>query len=262
MKHTTGLSREQFDDIASAVHRAHPELAIAPRSRKGRPPLGFFRRVHLTIAYLRTNTTQAFLAEVFATSQSTVSRVIDAFTRAVGHVLSALVPTGDDLHPDRQLIIDGTLLPCWSWRSRRDLYSGKHRTTGLNVQVAADHHGALVYVSDPVPGRTHDSAALRATHILETIPAGADFSYIGDLGYLGLGMLTPTRTPPGGELTEQQKNVNKDLGRVRAAVEHAIAHLKTWRILHTDYRRPIDTFADTITAVIGLQFYREAGVAL
>jgi hypothetical protein len=27
--------------------------------------------------------------------------------------------------------------------------------------------------------------------------------------------------------------------------------------MHTDYRRPIDTFADTISAVIGLHFWRE-----
>jgi hypothetical protein len=26
--------------------------------------------------------------------------------------------------------------------------------------------------------------------------------------------------------------------------------------MHTDYRRPIDTFATTISAVIGLHFYR------
>jgi hypothetical protein len=37
-----------------------------------------------------------------------------------------------------------------------------------------------------------------------------------------------------------------------------IANLKTWRILHTDYRRPLATFTDSISAVIGLQFYRVA----
>ncbi len=28
--------------------------------------------------------------------------------------------------------------------------------------------------------------------------------------------------------------------------------------LHTDYLRPLSTFADTISAVVGLQFYRAA----
>ncbi|RBY74319.1 transposase, partial [Geodermatophilus sp. TF02-6] len=38
----------------------------------------------------------------------------------------------------------------------------------------------------------------------------------------------------------------------------AIAHLKTWRILHTDYRRPLNTFKETISAVIGLYFFAGA----
>ncbi|PPK64438.1 hypothetical protein CLV40_1191, partial [Actinokineospora auranticolor] len=42
---------------------------------------------------------------------------------------------------------------------------------------------------------------------------------------------------------------------IRVVVERAIAQLKTWRVLHTDYRRPINTFANTISAVIGLYFY-------
>jgi hypothetical protein len=44
------------------------------------------------------------------------------------------VPTADDLDPDAQYIVDGTLLPCWSWKDRPKLYSGKHKTTGVNVQ--------------------------------------------------------------------------------------------------------------------------------
>jgi hypothetical protein len=27
---------------------------------------------------------------------------------------------------------------------------------------------------------------------------------------------------------------------------------ETWRIMHTDYRRPLNTFATTISAVVGL----------
>jgi hypothetical protein len=33
-----------------------------------------------------------------------------------------------------------------------------------------------------------------------------------------------------------------------------IANFKTWRIMHTDYRRPIGPFPETISAVIGLHF--------
>jgi hypothetical protein len=45
------------------------------------------------------------------------------------------------------------------------------------------------------------------------------------------------------------------INKIRPVVEQAIANFKTWRILHTDYRRPISTFTTTISAVIGLYFY-------
>nr|WP_245614374.1 transposase family protein [Actinokineospora inagensis] len=52
-----------------------------------------------------------------------------------------------------------------------------------------------------------------------------------------------------------EKDYNRHHNSIRVVVERAIAHLKTWRILHTDYRRPITTFTTTISAVIGLYFY-------
>lgn len=52
--------------------------------------------------------------------------------------------------------------------------------------------------------------------------------------------------------------VNKQVNSIRAAIERAIAHLETWRIVDTDYRRPLDRFAETLTAIIGLDFYRKA----
>ena len=41
-------------------------------------------------------------------------------------------------------------------------------------------------------------------------------------------------------------------------IEQVIANFKAWRIMHTDYRRPLDTFEITISAVVGLHFYRMA----
>jgi hypothetical protein len=43
--------------------------------------------------------------------------------------------------------------------------------------------------------------------------------------------------------------------RSRSVIERVIAHFKTWRIMHTDYRRPLNTIATTISAVVGLYFY-------
>ena len=63
----------------------------------------------------------------------------------------------EDLHPQAHYIIDGTLLPCWSWAAHPELYSGKHKTTGLNVQVACTLSGDLAWISDPIDGSRHDT---------------------------------------------------------------------------------------------------------
>ena len=39
-------------------------------------------------------------------------------------------------------------------------------------------------------------------------------------------------------------------------VEQTIAHIKSWRILHTDYRRPLHTFEQTITAALALYAFK------
>ena len=42
---------------------------------------------------------------------------------------------------------------------------------------------------------------------------------------------------------------------IRYVIERTIANFKTWRILHTDYRRPIATVTETISTVVALHFY-------
>jgi hypothetical protein len=41
-----------------------------------------------------------------------------------------------------------------------------------------------------------------------------------------------------------------------------ISHFKNWTIMHIDYRRPLRTFETTISAVVGLHFYRTSRITL
>ena len=59
-------------------------------------------------------------------------------------------------------------------------------------------------------------------------------------------------------LREKEFNTQVRKYKIRYLIEQVIANFKTWRIIHTDYRRPLDTFDTTISAVIGLHFYRTA----
>ena len=69
-------------------------------------------------------------------------------------------------------------------------------------------------------------------------------------------MITPHKKPPNGELSEAAQEANKSINRIRQVVERTIAHIKSWRILHTDYRRPLHTFEQTITAALSLYVFK------
>lgn len=254
MYHTTGFSKDEILTLCAMITE---QVGPVTKHTGRKAALGLFNSVVVTLCYLRRNHVQQELAEYYGASQSTISRTIARYTPTLGEVLKEWVPTVEDLDPQAQLIVDGTLLTCWSWADHPELWSGKHRTTGLNVQVACTLSGHLAWVSDPTPGKTHDTAALRASGLLDA-PDPEPPQHLGDKGYIGLGMITPIRKPPGGELHESHKEFNTQVNSIRATIERVIAHIKTWRILHSDYRRPLSAFPETITAVIALEFYRTA----
>jgi hypothetical protein len=205
--------------------------------------------------YAKNNVTEEFLAELFGVSQPTISRRINQIEPVIGDLLAEYVPTPEEVREDIVIVIDGTLAPCWSWADAPELYSGKHKTTGHNHQVGASLNGRLLFITDPLPGKTHDTRAFREKGLDQHLnPANG----IGDKGYIGTGLLTPIRKPPGGELLPWQKQFNTKVNSLRAAVERAIANVKTWRILHTDYRRPHHSYETTFRAVRGLIFFQAA----
>jgi hypothetical protein len=73
---------------------------------------------------------------------------------------------------------------------------------------------------------------------------------LGDKGYVGDNMITPFKKPQGGKLLDWQKEFNTQVNKIRYVIEQVIANFKTWRIMHTDYRRPLATFPETISAVV------------
>ena len=81
----------------------------------------------------------------------------------------------------------------------------------------------------------------------------------GDKGFIGTDYITtPVRKPKDRELYIREKIYNNKVSSFRAPVERAVAQLKTWRILFTDYRRPLKTFMPSFRAAIGLYFFKES----
>ena len=245
MDYTTGLTDDEFDELL---------VRLREEGVEGYPPiLGLSGSLLAALIHLHHNIVQAAIGELLGVSQPTISRAVKALTGAIARILEGLLLTAEEVPQGCDYVVDGTLFPCWSWRNHRELWSGKHGTTGMNVQILVLPSGRLVWASDPYPGSMHDVAALDASGLLDGIdPSG----WIADKGYIGKGMITPHKKPPNGELSEAAQEANKSVNQIRQVVEQTIAHIKAWRILHTDYRRPLHTFEQTITAALSLYVFK------
>jgi DDE superfamily endonuclease len=198
MYYTTGFTREEISGLCAMISQVAAETGKATWP----PSLGLYKSVLVTLSYLRRNRVQANIAESFDVSRPTISRAISAISPLLEKALAATAPTADELDPKSQLIVDGTLLPCWSWASAPGLYSGKHKTTGMNVQVACTLGGEIAWISDPVEGSRHDMHCIGESDVLSAVAPG---TWIADKGYIGSGMITPIRKPAHRELLDWEK---------------------------------------------------------
>jgi hypothetical protein len=214
--------------------------------------------VALVVCLMRTNVTQAFAGAIFGVSQSTVSRRWDLLRPLIGQVLAGFVPDPVEVVGASTVLVDGTVCPTWDWCHVPDLYSAKAGYPGMNIQVAATLGGRLAAVGlIPVHGARHDAHAFAASGLATLL---ADISAAADLGYVGVeGIeIVPVKRLPGEGLTTTQAEFNTAFSKIRAAVEHAIAHLKTWRMLSEEggrYRALIEKYQSMLKAVIGLYFF-------
>jgi hypothetical protein len=119
--------------------------------------------------------------------------------------------------------------------------------------VICDRWGRLVEVSDPTPGAMHDARSFLECGLERLL---ADWPVLADLGFLGCGVSTPVRKPPGGKLCELERANNRAHASARAPVERAIALFKQWRVVGSGYRGPLARFPKVIRTVTALEKFR------
>jgi len=251
----SGLDAEQVDEL---VLRIEEQLDESWDKGIGRPrSLTFREAAVIACGYMRQNIIQAVWAEIFGTSQSVISGIVTKLTPLIEVATEEERPTAEEAKKEaareQTVLVDGFLGPVWSWRDAPGLWSGKHKKTGFNGQAIATLRGDLIFVSEPVTGHNHDMTALAETETADVMAAA--FSGIGDKGYQGSGYITPIKKPKHRKLLDWEREFNTEVSRLRAPVERAIAHLKSWRILHTDYRRPLRTYVTSYRAAVGLYFF-------
>jgi hypothetical protein len=215
----TGLSTRQFSKLVRIVTARGGEQTGTGR----RWSLPLADRVLLVAVYYRTNLTYRQIALLFGISKSAVDRVIDHLAP-----LLALAPVTRKHSLDTVLIVDGMLVPTYD---RAITASSKNYRYSVNMQVVIDADTRLtVAVGTPMPGNRNDCRAFRDSGVDQQC-AGA--AVMADGGYQGNpGVIMPYRKPgKGKELPAWKEELNTVHRRVRARVEHALCHMRSWSVL-------------------------------
>jgi hypothetical protein len=252
----TGLDEQAIQDLVDVIDDILTASGQLPAAT-GRPSvLDLFDQVVMTVTLMRHNITQELIGGWFGVSQPRVSQIKSWIEPLIDQALNDVELSLAEATHKRVVVVDGTYVPTGNRKATgKTNYSGKRHCQCLSVQVACDLNGRLLAMSDPVPGRRHDQAALSLCGWDDTL---ADADWIADSAYIATNAVTPVKRAPGIELCAWQRQFNHALSKIRCVVERCIAHLKNWKILKTGYRRQLKKLPDTIRLATKLELYRLA----
>ena len=154
----------------------------------------------------------------------------EALDRAAGQGLPYLILDGTLISADRcagkKTSKKGKEIDAW--------YSGKAHEPAGNVQALAAPGGVPLWVSDVLPGSTHDVTAARELVLPQARPYLKDLPFLADSGYegAGAGVHVPVKKPARGELDIGTKTCNALLRSLRYQGERGFALMsQRWRVL-------------------------------
>ena len=245
----TGLDIKRFDELYKNIHSLIEEEDAKRKFRNNRIrkigggaqySLHLKDRLLMTLIYYRTYATQDLLGFIFKLNRSNVCRVYRLISKCLPKYFKIpekrLKIDSDKLI---DLFIDGTEQPVNRPKQkglRKETYSGKKKGHRLKHQVTVskdkDGKRKIESLSKSFKGRTHDKKMHDETKMI--IPK--DIDVYTDSGYLGTDYIMPKRKPKGRELTENEKERNKEIASKRCVNEHVIGFMKRYRIGRDQFR--------------------------
>jgi DDE superfamily endonuclease len=214
-------------------------------TRSGTRALSCWKQAVFALAWFRDRPDIRRLGQGFGISQATAYRYKDEAVE----VLAAKAPTlREALDKAAEqglpyLILDGTLISsdrCADKKTSKKgkeidkWYSGKAHEPAGNVQALASPGGVPLWVSEVLPGSTHDLTAARDLVLPGVRPYLKDLPILADSGYegAGAGVHVPVKKPARGELDIDTRTRNALLRSLRYQGERGFALMsQRWRAL-------------------------------
>ena len=144
-------------------------------------------------------------------------------------------------------------------KGQKGFYSGKNKNHALKTQVIIEFTTKKIMCLRHGKGKTHDFKLFKKSKV--KLPK--ENKMLADKGYQGIlkiheNSATPMKKPKGGKLTKEQKRYNRELNRLRVAVEHVNRRLKIFKILSYQYRNRHKRFGLRANLIAGIYNYELA----
>ena len=214
-------------------------------TRDGTRALTCWKQAVFALAWFRDRPDIRRLGAGFGISRATAYRYKDEAVQVLAarapSLREALERAAEQGLP--YLILDGTLIASDRCAGKKTSkrgkeidawYSGKAHHPAGNVQALAAPGGVPLWVSDVLPGSTHDLTAARELVLPQARPYLKDLPLLADSGYegAGAGVHVPVKKPARGELDIDTKTRNALLRSLRYQGERGFALMKQrWRAL-------------------------------
>lgn len=273
IKRLLGIDQEQLQQLISHAELLHQQKQEEIEQKKVRvnqkgggkkPRLSPKNQIILTLIYLRNSPTFQLLGLQFGVSETTAN---DIFHYWLPIISEALPPSlleqvkkfeGDsewlqELLSELQLIVDTSEQVRERprlYQEQKSFYSGKKKNHTLKNQLIVLPDGKdIVDILAGVPGPKSDINLLRE-RFRQFAP---EQKFVGDKAYQGESQVTtPRKKPPCGQLTDEQKQENRELSQQRISVEHVIRLIKIFNVARERFRLAYLNYQPVILAICGL----------
>ncbi len=253
-KRLTGVKRQTFRSFVRLVKAQEKQKKKSGRRAK----LSIEDQLLVTLQYWREYRTYFHISKDWEIAESTVCRIIRKIENILIQSRKFSLPGKkkllDSALDEKLILMDVMESPIERPKKhQKRFYSGKQKEHTLKTQVVLGHKTGKIICLAHDKGRTHDFKLFKKTHLR----FHQLLRVIGDKGYQGITRFhenseTPIKKPRGGKLTKQQKEYNRQLNRLRIAVEHINRRLKIFNILSYRYRNRHRRFGLRANLIAGI----------
>lgn len=271
MRAMTGLNRKAFEALLPSFSKAYEQHQLHSKADRKRA-VGGGRKATLRtscdklfyiLLYCKCYPTFDLMSVLFNFDRSCawdwVHLLLPILEQSLGHQqvlpvrkLRSMAEFLERFPEVKTVIFDGTERPVQRPKDpvkQKENYSGKKKRHTRKHITGSTPEKRVIFLSEANGGSVHDKPQLASSNLVDYIPDEVEIAV--DLGFQGLqnefdNIHLPHKKPRGKELSEEQKQANREFSAQRVKCENAHAGIKRYRAVSDLYRNRVTNFDDRL----------------